>query len=182
MRQQFNLIAGSLIEVVWRVISRFPSRALRVLLLRCLGANVGKGVAIGRHLNVKAPWRLTLGDDVFIAEDVLLNASGGLTIGDHTSVNAGVQIWTAQHDWDSPDFAHVAAAVEIGSWAWISARSIILPGRQVGEGAVVAAGAVVTKDVEPWTLVGGNPAIKIRARNGPFDYMLSARRQKPWWS
>ena len=182
MHKQINLVAASVIEAMWRLGSRVPSRSVRVLLLRAMGARVGKGVAICRRLNVKAPWRLSLGDDVFIAEDVLLDARGGLEIGSHTSINAGAQVWSAQHDWRSRSFAYSAAAVSIGARAWISARSVVLPGRNVGDGSVVAAGAVVTEDVSAWTLVAGNPALKVGERVGEFDYELAARRQKPWWA
>jgi acetyltransferase-like isoleucine patch superfamily enzyme len=91
-----------------------------------------------------------------------------------------VQIWTAQHDWQSADFAYVSAPVRIGDRAWICSRSIILPGVTIGEGAVVAAGSVVSKDVAPWTLVGGNPARKLRDRP-PASYILGARNSKMWW-
>lgn len=180
-RKKAGLIAGSLETCSVALVSFFPSNLLRVNALRLWRARIGSGVSIYHGLHVRTARKLVVGDDVFIGENVVLAARGGLTIGSHVSINTDVQIWTAQHDWRSPDFALVLAPVTIGDRAWISTRSIILPGVNIGEGAVVAAGAVVTKDVAPWTLVGGNPAKKIRDRPKVDSYRLDAAANKKWW-
>jgi putative colanic acid biosynthesis acetyltransferase WcaF len=146
----------------------------------CGYGDLGKGVSIYHGLTVMAARRLKIGNDVFIAENVQLDARGGLTIGSHVSINKNAQIWSAQHDWKSPTFAYVAAPVVIGDWAWVCSGAIILPGRTIGEGAIVAAGAVVTKDVPPWTLVGGNPA-RVVAQRPKVHYRLDATDNKLWW-
>ena len=101
----------------------------------------------------------TLGDRAF------LDGRSGLTIGDGVNFGSHVTVYTRQHDVDSHDFAEVGAPVTVGDHAWVSSHSIVLPGVTIGEGAVVAAGSVVTKDVAPYTLVGGNPARYIRDRS-----------------
>ncbi|NJK52359.1 MAG: hypothetical protein HC936_05170 [Leptolyngbyaceae cyanobacterium SU_3_3] len=83
-------------------------------------------------------------------------------------------IWTAQHDLNDSGFAGVSAPVVIEDYAWISSRATILPGVTIGRGAVVAAGAVVTKSVAPFEIVGGVPAKKIGERNRDLDYQLSS--------
>ncbi|KQQ50359.1 DapH/DapD/GlmU-related protein [Plantibacter sp. Leaf314] len=181
LRKPLGLIVGSAEVVVLRLASGVPNNAVRLAALRSWGAVIGAGCAIHHGLQVRGARRLSLGADCFIAEDVTLDARGGLAVGSHVSINSGAQIWTAQHDSASPVFAYESAPVRIGDRAWINARSIILPGVSIGEGAVVAAGAVVTKDVPAWTMVGGVPAKPIADRPRVDAYRLDARRNKIWW-
>lgn len=181
IRTKLGLIAGSLEMVMLHLISYFPNNAIRVLSIRTLGAKVGRNCAVHHGIQIRAARRLSIGEDCFVAEDVVLDARGQLDVGAHVSINSGVQVWTAQHDWRSPSFAYVSAPVKIGARAWISARAIILPGVTIGEGAVVAAGAVVSRDVEAWTLVGGVPAKMIGKRPEVDKYDLNAKKNKVWW-
>ena len=90
---------------------------------------------------------------------VLLDSRGGqISIGDYVNVSTEAALWTLQHDMNSSTFATVGKPITIDDYAWIGTRAIILPGVHIGEGAVVAAAAVVTKDVAPWSVVGGIPA------------------------
>lgn len=162
--------------------SYVPIQVLRVLVLRLWGARIGRGVAISHGLTVRRARALVLGDDVYIAENVVLDARGGLTIGESSSINTGAQIWTAQHDWEDEDFAYVSASTAIGHHCWLSARSVTLPGVSVGDGTVVAAGAVVSKSLPAWHLAAGVPATAVRPRPANLEYRLRANRNKPlWW-
>ncbi|WP_461453691.1 acyltransferase [Mucilaginibacter sp.] len=96
----------------------------------------------------------------------------GLTIGNNVNISTQVVIWTLHHDYNSPDFAQAGSPVIIEDYVWLCSRAIILPGVTIGEGAVVAAGAVVTKNVEPYTVVGGVPAKYIAKRNTNLNYDL----------
>jgi maltose O-acetyltransferase len=93
------------------------------------------------------------------------------------SIGPEASILTLGHDPQSPDFADRGGAVTIGDRAWIGFRALVLPGVTIGEGAVIAAGAVVTKDVPPYTIVGGNPAREIGQRTDQLEYRLAYR---PW--
>jgi acetyltransferase-like isoleucine patch superfamily enzyme len=84
-----------------------------------------------------------------------------------------VWIWTLEHDPQSPDFATVGGPVTIEDYAWVGCRVVILPGVCIGKGAVVAAGAVVTKDVPPYAIVGGVPARTIGERAPDLRYQLT---------
>jgi maltose O-acetyltransferase len=96
----------------------------------------------------------------------MLDSRGGhIHIGNYVDIAPEVNIWTLEHDMQSPGFASQGGPVVIEDYVWIANRAIILPGITIGKGAVVAAGAVVTKDVEPYTIVGGVPAKKIGVRN-----------------
>ncbi len=87
-----------------------------------------------------------------------------ITIGDYVVFGHDVALYTSDHDPDDPAFTRRNAPITIGSRAFIGSRAIILPGVTIGEGAVVAAGSVVTRDVDPFTIVAGNPARYVRDR------------------
>jgi len=178
-RLNFAVLSAKMTGVA--IASYVPLNAAKILALRVAGARVGRGCGLHHGLVARAPSGISIGSDCWIAEDVSLDDRGGLEIGDHVSIGSGVQVWTAQHDWRSPDFAYESAPVRIGDRAWVNARSIVLPGVTIGEGAVVAAGAVVPKDVPPWTLVGGVPARVLGQRPSGLRYELQARRFKAWW-
>lgn len=150
----------------------FPSHRVRLLFYRRAGLTIGATSSIHWRAEFYAPETIRIGDHCTIGDSVFLDGRSGLTIGDCVNFGSHVTIYTRQHDVDAPDFAEVGAPVVIEDHAWISSHSIVLPGVTIGEGAVVAAGAVVTRDVAPYTLVGGNPARFIRDRSRDLTYRL----------
>ena len=155
-------------------IAYLPSHTLRKLCLKALGARIGRNVALHHGFEVRTAHRLEICDGSVIGYNAILDARGKIYIGQNVNLSSQVAIWTEQHDPMAPNFGSVRRTVRIEDRAWISFRATILPGVRVGEGAVVAAGAVVTHDVPPYTMVGGVPAkvIKDRARN--LHYQLTA--------
>jgi maltose O-acetyltransferase len=108
--------------------------------------------------------RVSIGEGTVINRGCLLYTTGGLTIGKQVSVSAGVWLVTGTHDMNDPGFPATFHPIEIGDYAWIGSRATILAGTHVGEGAVVMAGAVVARDVAPYTVVGGVPARPVSTR------------------
>jgi acetyltransferase-like isoleucine patch superfamily enzyme len=153
-------------------IAILPFHFLRKFLLKGLGAKISKKVGLYRGFEVRHPWKLHIGASTIIGHNALLDARKGLTIGSNVNFSNEVMIWTLHHDYNDSNFSEIGAPVVIEDYAWICSRAIILPGVRVGKGAVVAAGAVVTKDVEPFTVVGGIPAKKIAQRNSNLRYDL----------
>jgi maltose O-acetyltransferase len=141
-----------------------PSRRVRLFLLRMRGARIAKRVSMFAQIEIRSPSGLTIGEGSSIGPRVLLDARKGLDIGKNVTIACEAIVWTLHHDMNSPDFAAVGDPVRIGDYAWICSRAVVLPGVRIGEGAVVATGAVVTKDVEPYSVVGGIPARKIGER------------------
>jgi len=150
----------------------FPSHRVRGYFYRRAGLLIDRTSSIHWRAEFYAPERITIGRYCTIGDSSFLDGRSGLMIGDCVNFGSHVSIYTRQHDVDSPDFAEVGAPVTIGDYAWVSSHSIVLPGVTIGEGAVVAAGSVVTKDVAPYTLVGGNPARYIRDRSRDLRYRL----------
>jgi acetyltransferase-like isoleucine patch superfamily enzyme len=118
----------------------------------------------------------SLGQHSVINENCRLDNRGTLRIGNNASISAEVCILTADHDPRSAVFAGRNRAVMIGDYVFIGTRALILPGVKIGAGAFVAAGAIVTKDVEPFTVVAGNPARAIGERPTELSYELDYGR------
>jgi acetyltransferase-like isoleucine patch superfamily enzyme len=110
------------------------------------------------------PSKIHIGHNSIIGGDAILDGRREIYIGNNVNIARELRIFTMEHDPSSPNFSAVGGPVIIEDWVYIGTRVIILPEIRVGEGAVVASGAVVTKNVDPWTIVGGVPARKIRSR------------------
>ena len=154
-------------------VGKVPSQRLRLgIYRRVFGLTVGESTAIYHGCEIRDPRRIRIGNFTSIGDRCILDGRGGLTIGNSVNFSTGVWVWTMQHTVEDPDFAIESAPVIIEDYAWISCRSVVLPGVRIGEGAVVAAGAVVTKNVEPYTIVGGVPAKKLGTRPRGLRYRM----------
>ncbi len=131
-----------------------PPRA-RPAILRLFGAEVGTNVFIRHRVRVLWPWKLTVGDDVWIGEDAWLLDLEPITIGHDVCVSQGAFLCTGSHDRRSPTFEYDNGPIAVEPGSWIGARATVLRGVTVGAGAVVAAGAVVRTDVPPGALHAG---------------------------
>lgn len=118
------------------------------------------------------PGRIRIGSGTVVNRGVILDGRFPLTIGENASISIQTLILTLEHDLAAPDFRAVGAPVRIGDRVFIGARAIILPGISIGEGAAVAAGAIVTKDIEPYTIVAGVPAKIIGTRPKNLTYQF----------
>jgi acetyltransferase-like isoleucine patch superfamily enzyme len=158
-------------------ITYLPSHHLRRFLMRWLmNLTIGQDSAIHMGLKLYTYGHISIGNNCVVDRDCVLDGRGNITIGNNVNISPEVMILTAYHDPDSPDFAGVEKPVVIEDYAWLATRSLILPGVKVGRGAIVAAGAVVTKDVAPGSIVGGNPAHFIRDRKSDPTYQLKYAR------
>ncbi len=142
----------------------FAVSSWRVGLLRLFGAQIGRRVVVRQHVIVKYPWHLVVGDDCWIGEQVWIDNLTAVTIGDDVCLSQGAYLCTGNHDWTDPTFGLRVAPISIGSGGWVGARSMVLPGVQLGEGSVAAAGSVVTGSVPAWQIVSGNPATFLKKR------------------
>jgi putative colanic acid biosynthesis acetyltransferase WcaF len=132
--------------------------------LRWFGAQVGECVRIKPGLKIKFPWRLVVGDFVWLGEDCWIDNVALVTIDSHTCISQGVYLCTGNHDWSSPTFDLKDLPIHIGSGCWIAARASIGPGVTVGDGAVLCLGSVAGRSLDPMTVYAGNPARSIKQR------------------
>lgn len=140
------------------IIPYVPSNRLRCFFLRIYGIEMKSNVKFNIGFSIRNPKGISIDEGVCVGPGVLLDGRKGLTIRKNAVIAYQAIIWTLNHDYNDELFCGKGASVEIGENAWICSRSIILPGVSIGEGAIVASGAVVTKDVEPYDIVGGVPA------------------------
>lgn len=172
MSNAIRQIAAALVKYLTNyVIQWVPSHTLRLLWYRyVLGWSIAPTatVLMGQYIqmaDVRASGRrVSIGLGTVIKRGCLLYTTGGLVIGENVSISAGVWLITGTHDMDDPHFAADYRPIVIDDYVWIGSRAMIMPGVTVGRGAVVMAGAVVTRDVEPFAVVGGVPARQVRRR------------------
>jgi maltose O-acetyltransferase len=159
------------------VVAWIPSHFLRLLYYRVvMKAEIGERSSILMGAWLDTPRGLTIGTASTINQKCRLDSRGGITIGNNVSISAEVAILTAEHNVQSPDFAGIVEPVTIGDYVFIGTRAIILPGVTLGEGSVVAAGAVVTKNVLEYSIVGGIPARVLGTRARGLRYNVHYRR------
>ena len=153
-----------------RIINKLPSRHIRKWFYQMLGAKFGKNCFPCRRVEILLPKGLMLEDGVSVGWFAELDARGGIKVGHDTNISSHVKLITGSHDIDDPNYTADFLPIHIGHHCWIGTGAMILQGVKIGDGAVVSAGAVVTKDVPEWTVVGGIPAHKIRDRNRITEY------------
>lgn len=138
------------------------ARAIRIARKR--GATIGEGVIMPITLARKANKNLTIGNHVSIQTDQI-DTRNPVTIGNHVIIGSGTNIITTSHNIDSPDWEHKGYGIEIEDYVWLPTNVMVLPScRRIGYGAVVGSGSVVVHDVEPMSVVSGNPAKEIKKR------------------
>ncbi len=162
-----NIIGRLLWGIVWLLLYR-PSPKIchgwRRFLLRFFGAKVGKGACPHPSARIWAPWNLEMGEYSCLSFGVDCYCVDKIRIGSHATVSQYSFLCTATHDYEDMHMALVTAPITIGDSAWICADVFIGPGVIIGEGAVIGARSSLFKNVEPWTIVAGNPARFIKSR------------------
>ncbi|HOK41453.1 MAG TPA: acyltransferase [bacterium] len=137
---------------------------IRKELLKIAGVKIGKGSFVYPDVKILKPANLTIGNDSFINFNCLLSAYEKIIIGNRVAISYNVTIITETHNPEDENFKAIIKPVIIEDNVWIGANSLILPGVRIKEGAIIAAGSVVTKDVDEYTIVGGVPAKFIKER------------------
>lgn len=163
--------------MVLRWVGHIPSHTIRKTIYRLAGIKIGSGSTIHMWANFFQPKNITIGQGTIVGDHVFLDGRAKLTIGNHVAIASSVLIYNSEHDVHSDNFDPIEEPVEIDDYVFVGARAIILPGVKIGKGAVVAAGAVVTKDVAEMTIVGGVPAKIIGQRKlANLNYRLGRAR------
>ena len=141
-----------------------PCHAWRAFVLRRFGARLGKNCHIYSHARIWAPWNLVCHDDAAIADDAIIYNMGEIVIGARSIISQGAHICAGSHDYTDPDFNLITKPIVIGADVWICAECFIHPGVTIGDGAVIGARSVVTKDMPGWMVCAGHPCIPMKPR------------------
>ncbi len=166
-----TIVAALIRYATNHVISHIPSYTLRrAWYRRILGWRIGSDVFIlmGQYVQMagarSSGRKVSIGNGTVINQGCLLYTTGGLVIGEHVSISAGTWLVTGSHDINDPLFPAFYKPIIIGDNVWIGMRATVLPGVTIGEGAIIMAGAMVTRDVPPYAIAGGVPARVVKQR------------------
>lgn len=162
--RRIKTIFLELIVMKLHCVGYVPSHHYRRFFYRFFGMRIGRGSSIHMGLRLYNPYNIEIGNDSIIGEHTVLDGRDKLKIGNHVDIASEVMIYNSEHDVKNPNFSAITAPVVIEDYVFIGPRAIILPGITIKKGAVVGAGAVVTKDVEENIIVGGVPAKQIGER------------------
>ena len=174
---KLGCVGSDFMEYLFLLAGRIPSHMIRLFLYRrVFGVRIGRDSSVHAGCRFYSPRGVSIGSNCIIGYGCFLDGREGLHIHDNVSIAGEVAIYTQEHDPDSPDFACQGGPVVFEKYAFTGSRALVLPGVTVGEGAGIAAGAVVTKDVAPYTIVGGVPAKYIRDRSRDLKYNLKYSR------
>ncbi|MCB0760755.1 MAG: WcaF family extracellular polysaccharide biosynthesis acetyltransferase [Flavobacteriales bacterium] len=142
----------------------FVFGSIKVSLLRLFGAQVGKGVVIKPNVNIKYPWKLTIGNNVWIGEEVWIDNLGDVTLGDHSCLSQGSMLLCGNHNYKKVEFDLIVGNIVIEEGAWIGAHAVVCPGIKCKSHSVLSVNSVATSNLEPYSIYMGNPAVKIKDR------------------
>jgi putative colanic acid biosynthesis acetyltransferase WcaF len=149
--------------VLYRISPR-PLHAWRSMILRVFGAKIGRGCHFYPGGKVWAPWNLLCEDRCTLADGAEIYNPSPVYLESHCVISQQAYICGATHDYNDPEFPMISYAMRLGAYSWICARSSVGPGVHVGAGAVLGLGSVATRDLEPWTVYSGAPAVKVKER------------------
>lgn len=163
-------------------LGRIPTPALRTFFAnRLLNVNFSKDSAVLQNVRFARRKNFSIGSGSVLNNDCLIDNRFPVTVGKNCSISYGTKILTKGHDINSTDFKTKGGPVVIEDYVWVCAFSIICPNVRLGEGSVVLPGSVVVKDVDPYMVVGGNPAKYVRMRNNNLNYMPRWNPCFPMW-
>lgn len=170
-KTSIDIKAGKLKQVCWYAVnilffknSFIVSSGLKVFLLRWFGATVGKGVVIKPSVNIKYPWKLSIGNDSWIGEQVWIDNLAEVSIGDHVCLSQGAFLLTGNHHYKKTSFDLILAPVSIEEGVWIGAKAIVCPGVICASHSILSVASVAVSNLEPYGIYKGNPAVKINER------------------
>lgn len=169
--QKFDKGASFFIQAVWYFVnalivntSWMPIMSIKLTILRLFGAKIGKGIYIKNRVNIKFPWKLIVGDNVWLGENVWIDNLDNVTIGNNVCISQGAMLLTGNHDYTLPEFYYRNAPIVVEDGAWIGAKTVVCPGVTVQTHAILTVGSIATQHMEPYGIYQGNPAKRVKTR------------------
>ena len=166
----FNTGSGPLKRIVWHFVnglffkSFFHFYGLKVFLLKLFGAEIGMNVLIKPNVNIKYPWNLIVGNDVWIGEEVWIDNLAKVQIGNNVCISQWAMLLCGNHNFSKSNFDLITGTIILEDGVWIGARSVVCPHVTCHSHSVLSVNSTATKDLEPYSIYQGTPAVKIRDR------------------
>lgn len=167
----FDKGRGKLVQFIWIFFnalflknSWFVFMGFKIYLLRSFGAKIGEGTVIKNNVNIKFPWKLVMGNDVWLGEGVWIDNLDHVTIGNDVCISQGALLLTGNHDYRSTSFDYRNEPITIGNGVWIGAKTVVCPGVVCGDDSILTVGSIATKNLKAQGIYQGNPAVFIRQR------------------
>lgn len=170
-KREFKIGASFLKMACWHVTNLLffrsgiiPFSNILVFILKVYGAKIGHNVRIKPHISIKYPWKLIIGNNCWLADCIIDNLDY-ITLGNNVCISQQALILTGNHNYKASLFDLITLPVTLKEGVWIGSRAIVCPGVLANSHAVLTGGSVITKDMEPYSIYQGNPAIKTRTRH-----------------
>ncbi|MFI3302526.1 MAG: WcaF family extracellular polysaccharide biosynthesis acetyltransferase [Rikenellaceae bacterium] len=167
----FDKGASGIKQIAWYFVnalivntSWMPITSVKVALIRAFGARIGRGIVLKNRVNIKFPWKLTVGDNVWLGERVWIDNLDFVAIGNDVCISQGAMLLTGNHDYTIPEFYYRNAPITLEDGVWIGAQAVVCPGVRAHSHSILAVGSVATKPLEAYGIYQGNPSVKIRER------------------
>jgi|ERR1035437_6327066 putative colanic acid biosynthesis acetyltransferase WcaF len=142
----------------------FPLSGIKVILLKLFGAKIGNNVIIKPLINIKYPWLLRIGNNVWIGERVWIDNLAEVHIHDNVCISQGALLLCGNHNYKSESFDLRVGEIILENGVWVGAKAVICPGITMRSHSILTVGSVLQKNSEPYTIYQGNPAVAIRKR------------------
>ncbi len=162
---------GKLVRTLWYFINAFvfktywiPISRVKVSLLRLFGAKIGRGVNIKPNVNIKYPWKLSVGDFTWIGEGVWIDNLTSISIGSNCCISQGAFLLCGNHNYKQSTFDLITRSIVLEDGVWVGAKAVVCPGVTIKSHAVLAVQSVATKDLQPYEVYQGNPAVFVKKR------------------
>lgn len=168
--EHFNTGAGRLKRILWHLVnglffnSFFHFYPFKVFMLKVFGAEVGNNVVIKPRVNIKYPWNLIIGNDVWIGENVWIDSLDKVQIGNNVCLSQGALLLCGNHDFSKQTFDLITGKIILEDGVWIGARSTVCPNVVCHSHSVLSVHSVATKNLDPYTVYRGNPATPVKER------------------
>lgn len=162
--------AGLIKRTIWYFVNAFvlksamPFMGIKKTLLQLFGAKLGTNLTLKPHVSIKYPWKLEIGDHVWIGENVWIDNLGKVKIGNNVCISQGALLLSGNHDYTKKTFDLIIKDIVIEDGAWIGAKATVPQGVTIGSHAVLSVNSVASGNLEPYCIYRGNPAVKVKDR------------------
>jgi len=161
---KFNIFCWYFVNVCFFINPLNPFSSLKVLLLKLFGAKIGEHVLIKPRVNIKYPWLLEIGNDVWIGENVWIDNLARVVIEDNVCISQGAMLLCGNHNYKSTAFDLILGEIILKEGSWVGAHAVVCPGVTLASHSILTVNSVASKDSEAYSIYQGNPAVKIRDR------------------